>query len=132
MSFLLWWMTNEESLLPPLQMPNDWTLLNWINFQATRIQIITSNSLCYSVFPLPWNVLTKPLPINGIFYVYSLQQECVFGELLASNGLLLLLHYSDFQASYNNSFSFQEQYVSLHHDCALLPCHKCKQDMRWP
>jgi hypothetical protein len=34
-------------------------------------------------------VLTEPLPSNGLFRVYSLQRERVFGELLASSGLPL-------------------------------------------
>jgi hypothetical protein len=50
------------------------------------------------------NVLTEPLLNNGLFCVYSLQREQVFGELLASNGLPLWLHYSGFQASCHNIF----------------------------
>jgi hypothetical protein len=51
-----------------------------------------SKSSCYSVFPLPQNVLTEPLPNNGLY-------ERVFGDPLASNGLPLWLHYSVFEAS---------------------------------
>jgi hypothetical protein len=54
--------------------------------------------VCYSVSPLPRNSFTEPLPSTGLFYVYSLQREHLFGEPLASNGLPLLLHYSVFQA----------------------------------
>jgi hypothetical protein len=45
------------------------------------------------------NVLTEQLPSNGLFRVYSLQRERVFGKLLANNGLPLWFHYSGFQAS---------------------------------
>jgi hypothetical protein len=47
---------------------------------------------------LTWNLLTEPLPSNGLFRVYLLQRKRAFGEPLASNGLPLWLHYSDFQA----------------------------------
>jgi hypothetical protein len=43
-------------------------------------------------------MLIELLPKNGLFRVYSLQQERVFGEPLTSNGLPLWLHYSGFQA----------------------------------
>jgi hypothetical protein len=71
----------------------------WSNFLATRIYIIISNNLCYSVSLLPLNVLTEPLPSNVLFRVYSLQRKSVFDEPLASNALPLWLHYSGFQAS---------------------------------
>jgi hypothetical protein len=45
------------------------------------------------------NVLTEPLPSNGLFRVYSLKLECVFGEMLSSNELQLWLHYFGVQAS---------------------------------
>jgi hypothetical protein len=80
----------DESLLThwtPLRMPNDWTLLNWTNFQATQIYITTSNSSCHSVFPLPRNVLTVPLPSNRLFCVYLLQRKRMLGKSLASNRL---------------------------------------------
>jgi hypothetical protein len=44
------------------------------------------------------NVLTEPLPSNGLVHVYSLQRERALGETLASNGRQLWLHYSGFQA----------------------------------
>jgi hypothetical protein len=47
-------------------------------------------------------MLTEPLPSKGLFRVYSLQREDVFGEPLASNGLPLLPHYSGLQALYDN------------------------------
>jgi hypothetical protein len=56
--------------------------------------------LCFSVFILcHGNVLTEPLPSNGLSRVCSLQRKRAFGEPLASNGLPLWLHYSGFQAS---------------------------------
>jgi hypothetical protein len=48
------------------------------------------------------NLLTEPLPSNGLFRVWSLQRECVFGDPLVSNELPLWLHYSVFQASYHS------------------------------
>jgi hypothetical protein len=45
-------------------------------------------------------MLTEPLPSDGLFHVYLLQWEYVFGKLLASNGLPPWLHYSGFQALY--------------------------------
>jgi hypothetical protein len=42
-------------------------------------------------------VFTEPLLSNGIFRVYSLQRERVFGEPLAINGVPFWLHYSGFQ-----------------------------------
>jgi hypothetical protein len=50
-------------------------------------------------FSLARNVLTEPLPRNGLFHVYSLQWERVFGESLASKSLPLWFQYSGFQAS---------------------------------
>jgi hypothetical protein len=52
------------------------------------------------------NVLTEYLSRNGLFRIYSLQRERVFGELLASNGLLLWLHCSGCQASCHNMILF--------------------------
>jgi hypothetical protein len=46
------------------------------------------------------DVLTESLPISGLFRVYSLQRERVFGELLASNRLPLWLQLSGVVSQY--------------------------------
>jgi hypothetical protein len=132
----------------PLRMPNDWTLLNWSKFHGTRILITASNSSCYSDFPLPWNVLIRPLPSNGLFRVYSLQWERVFGEPLVSNGLQLRVHYSCFQASLNILF-YGLFYIRLHtvvvsiyvrraaivfnskQSSVILPVTDCITEVKW-
>jgi hypothetical protein len=48
--------------------------------------------------------VSKPLSSNGLFPVYSLQSNLVFGEPLKSNELLLWLNYSGFQESYHITF----------------------------
>jgi hypothetical protein len=53
---------------------------------------------------LAQNILTEPLLSNGLFRVYSLQRERVFGESLASSELPLWLHYSGFQSSCHSIF----------------------------
>jgi hypothetical protein len=48
-------------------------------------------------FLLTRNMLTEPLPSNGLFRIYSFHRERALGGPLASNGLPLWLYYSDFQ-----------------------------------
>jgi hypothetical protein len=48
--------------------------------------------------------VSEPLSSGGLFRLYSLQREGMFGEPLTSNGLPLLLHYSGSQASCHNIY----------------------------
>jgi hypothetical protein len=57
------------------------------------------------------NVLSEPLPSNGLLRGYSFQREHVLMEPLASNGIAFWLHYSSFQASCHNILVFLEKDV---------------------
>jgi hypothetical protein len=114
-NFLQRWLSYECRLIE----------ISWTE-QASRRPEYRSPPRRVRVILLPPNVLTEPLPSNELFRVYSLQQERVFGEPLASNRLPLWLHYCGFQASCHNT-NMQKKKRGKH--IFVLIYHKIKNHM---
>jgi hypothetical protein len=85
------------------RIPYNWILLNWTNFQARSPSPTFPTLLCF--IRCHGNMCLASRWLLMDFLVCLLLREGAFGEPLASNGLPLLFHYSDFQASCHNNFN---------------------------
>jgi hypothetical protein len=108
--------------------------MNWTNTFITSGRTDLSHRLtvpllfCFSMF-IRWhgNMLTEPLPSNGLFRGYSLLRERMLGEPFSSNGLPLWLRYSGCQASCYN----MKKYVCVCSSYIFIPLHLFRPNLAW-